>query len=206
MYIPSHFAEADAASIRAIIEQFPLASVVYSANGRLEMHQIPLIFARDNQLIGHIALQNNLHQLVAGDEVLIVFHAQDSYISPNWYPSKFEHHQRVPTWNYQMVQVRGTVTFSHDNKTKLAVVGKMTKHFEQALNGDQQWKLADLEQATLVRMLENIVALRVDITQIEAKSKLGQDKEPKDFYSVLEQVEQRGLSFMAQQMRAKGAP
>nr|WP_252715412.1 FMN-binding negative transcriptional regulator [Acinetobacter bereziniae] len=26
----------------------------------------------------------------------MIFHAEQSYILPNWYPGKFEHHREVP--------------------------------------------------------------------------------------------------------------
>ncbi len=39
----------------------------------------------------------------------------NGFISPSWYPSKHEHHQQVPTWNYQAAHVRGKIII-HDDK------------------------------------------------------------------------------------------
>ena len=63
---------------------------------------------RAGDLIGHLALANDLHrQLAPGQEVLAVFRAEDGYVSPNWYPSRAEHHRHVPTWNDAVVHCQG---------------------------------------------------------------------------------------------------
>jgi transcriptional regulator len=51
-----------------------------------------------------VALANDMHRLVSdGQEVLVIFRGEDGYVSPNFYPSKAEHHRHVPTWNHQVV-------------------------------------------------------------------------------------------------------
>ena len=40
--------------------------------------------------------------------VLVVFQGPDAYITPSWYETKRETGKVVPTWNYAMVQVRGS--------------------------------------------------------------------------------------------------
>ena len=59
-------------------------------------------------------------QHVRADEpALVIFRAGQGYISPNWYPSKQLHHEQVPTWNYQVVHVHGTLTV-HDDETRIS--------------------------------------------------------------------------------------
>ena len=43
-----------------------------------------------------------------GDEEQIKAAGAEAYVSPSWYPSKHEAHRQVPTWNYELVHVRGT--------------------------------------------------------------------------------------------------
>ena len=57
-----------------------------------------------------------------GAPLLAIFRAGDAYVSPNWYPSKAETHKAVPTWNYQVVQVHGTIRWSHEDKDKRRAV------------------------------------------------------------------------------------
>jgi predicted FMN-binding regulatory protein PaiB len=51
-----------------------------------------------------------------GDEALVIFRADDAYISPNWYPSKHEFHRQVPTWNYRVVHVHGKLYIRDDER------------------------------------------------------------------------------------------
>ncbi len=51
-----------------------------------------------------------------GDEALVIFRADDAYISPNWYPSKHEFHKQVPTWNYRVVHVHGKLVIRDDER------------------------------------------------------------------------------------------
>ena len=75
-------------------------------------------------LIGHIAKANEMHKIVPqSSDVLAIFHAEDAYISPNWYQSKATHHKVVPTWNYQVVHFHGKIEFTNDVKFLRSVVG-----------------------------------------------------------------------------------
>ena len=44
---------------------------------------------------------------IAAREVLVVFQAVDTYVTPSWYATKREHGKVVPTWNYAIVHAWG---------------------------------------------------------------------------------------------------
>ena len=135
--------------------------------------------------MGHIANANPLHSLFPdGTDVIAIFTAEDSYISPNWYPSKAETHRQVPTWNYQVVHMKGRMRFDHSNRAKLAAVGALTKRFETQYSGENEWKITDAPKDYIAQMLENIVACEIEVKTILAKSKLSQNKTATDFDSV----------------------
>ncbi|MEF9605514.1 FMN-binding negative transcriptional regulator [Paracoccus sp. PXZ] len=124
MYIPPHFHEIDPREIAALIEAAPLACIVAQTSEGLIANHVPLLAAPDGTLIGHVALANDMHRLIAeGQEVLAIFRGENGYVSPNFYPSKPEHHRHVPTWNYQVVHVYGGISFQHDERAKRAAVG-----------------------------------------------------------------------------------
>ena len=200
MYTPAHFHETDADAIEALIEAFPLAALVAQSPEGLVANHLPLL--RDGEaLVGHIALANDLHRLLDdGSEILAIFRGEDSYISPNWYPTKAETHKAVPTWNYQVVHVHGHISFRHDRKTKLAVVGRLTKRHEEAENGAAGWRMADAPKDYLDMMLDNIVAFRIEIARVLAKSKLSQNRTDADFNAVTEQMAGRGKAGLAARM------
>jgi transcriptional regulator len=204
MYTPAHFHETDAAAIEALIEAYPLAALVVQTPEGLVANHLPLLRERD-ALVGHIALANDLHRLLdEGAEVLAIFRGEDRYISPNWYPTKAETHKAVPTWNYQVVHVHGRISFQHDSKTKLAVVGRLTKRHEEAVNGTAGWRMADAPKDYLDMMLENIVAFRIEIARVLAKSKLNQNRADADFNAVAEQMAGRGKAGLAARMKELG--
>ena len=46
------------------------------------------------RLLAHVARANPLwKETKDGDEVLVIFRAEDVYVSPNWYPSKHDFHK-----------------------------------------------------------------------------------------------------------------
>src|SRR6056300_844903 len=125
MYLPPHFEETDPSQVYELIDKFPLAILVAQTEQGLVANHVPLMLQGKHELLGHLALNNDLHQLLpSGKEILAIFRGEDAYISPNWYPTKPIHHRHVPTWNYQVVHVYGTIHYQDDDKSKLAVVGK----------------------------------------------------------------------------------
>ena len=147
MYLPAHFEDTDSEAIAGLIAAFPLAAIICVHGEEIIANHIPLMMTDASELVGHIAKANTLHELIEdGARMLAIFRAEDAYISPNWYPTKQQTHRHVPTWNYQTVHVRGRVTFSHEHKDKLAVVGKLTKSQELQASGDRAWKMSDAPQ------------------------------------------------------------
>src|SRR5918992_3648078 len=101
MYLPEHFKEIGEAEIASVIRAAPLACIVAHTEAGLIANHLPLLVASDGALVGHVALANDMHRLIAdGQEVLAIFRGEHGYVSPNFYPSKPEHHRHVPTWNY----------------------------------------------------------------------------------------------------------
>ena len=201
MYLPAHFSESDRQEITALIDSHPLAALIVATEGGLVANHIPLLRDGDTSLIGHIAFANDLHRLVPeGASVLAIFGGEDSYVSPNWYPGKSAHHRVVPTWNYQVVHVHGRIGFQHDEKSKRAVVGRLTTRFERGLNGDAAWKMADAPADFMKDQLNAIVGLTIEIDRIEAKSKLSQNRTLEDFEAVTAELGRHGRNDLARRM------
>ena len=200
MYTPAHF-QACTDDAYELIRSHPLGALVHVHAGGLDANHLPweLDTAADStRLIGHIARANPLAgQLQDGAQVLVIFRAEDAYISPNWYPSKHATHQQVPTWNYRVVHVHGTVRLHDDKKWVLGAVGKLTRTHEQRTqaalpHAAGAWKIKDAEAAYLERQLANIVGIEVLIDRIEAKFKLSQNRTREDRTSAATQVAAAG--------------
>jgi transcriptional regulator len=204
MYIPPHFQEISADEIRAVIEEAPLACVVAQTAEGLIANHIPLLASPDGTLIGHVALANDMHRLIAdGQDVLTIFRGDDAYVSPNFYPSKGEHHRHVPTWNYQVVHVYGQIAFQHDEHAKRAAVGLLTRTQERRLNGKDAWRMADAPPDFIEQMIGNIVAFRIKVQRTLAKSKLSQNRDERDYLGAISGLRASGHDALAQRMEER---
>lgn len=204
VYIPPHFQEIEPAQIRDVIDTAPLACIVAQTESGLIANHIPLLAAPDGSLIGHVALANDMHRLIdEGQQVLAIFRGEDAYISPNFYPSKPEHHRHVPTWNYQVVHVYGSIAFQHDDHSKRAAVSLLTRNHERKVNGANAWRMADAPADYIQQMLGGIVAFRITVARTLAKSKLSQNREQRDYLGAISGLYESGHSALAQRMESR---
>lgn len=201
MYTPAHFQASDADAFH-LIRTHPLGALMHVHANGLDANHIPWELETPDQaparLIGHIARANPLcAQLQDGTQVLVIFQAEQGYISPNWYPSKHEHHKLVPTWNYRVVHIHGTVRLHDDKKWVLAAIGKLTRTHEQRTHhalphAAGPWKIKDTPPEHLESLLANIVGIEIAVQRIEAKFKLSQNRSQADMHSAATQVSAAG--------------
>ena len=201
MYTPTHF-QASTEDAYALLHAHPLGALVHLHAGGLDANHLPWLLETPNdgpaRLIGHIARANPLTtQLQNGAQILVIFKAEDGYISPNWYPSKHATHQQVPTWNYRVVHVHGRVCLHDDRKWVLGAVGKLTRMHEAHTqiahpHTAGAWKIKDAEPTYLEQQLGNIVGVEVVIDRVEAKFKLSQNRSADDRTHAARQVTEAG--------------
>ena len=202
MYLPDHFRETDEAAVIATITEHPLAVLVAHTAAGLVANHLPLLRLGNDRLVGHVAKANDVHETAAdGSEVLAIFRADDAYVSPQWYPTKRDHHRHVPTWNYQVVHVHGTITFQHDDRSKRAAVGRLTKAMETRAHTDGGWAMADAPADYLAEMLAAIVAFEIRIDRVVAKTKASQNRETVDRNAAADAVAAQGHDTLARTMR-----
>lgn len=203
MYLPEHFKEIDPQEVAAVIAAAPLGCVVANTAEGLIANHMPILLDKRGDLVGHIALANDMHRLIAeGQEVLVIFRGVDGYVSPNFYPSKAERHKQVPTWNYQVVHMHGTISFQHDESSKRAAVGLLTREHERRLNGEKAWRMADAPADYMTDMLGKIVGFRIAVTRTIAKSKLSQNRDARDFEGAVDGLKSSGQDELAARMAA----
>lgn len=129
---------------------------------------------------------------------MVVFQAGDAYISPNWYPSKHEQHRQVPTWNYRVVHAYGKVTIRDDERYVRGVVARLTRTHEASQ--PEPWKMSDAPKDYLELMLKAIVGIEIEITKLQGKSKLGQNKERRDILGAADGLSKSGHQTIANAM------
>lgn len=192
-YLPPYFCEDDPERLKALIDGHPLATLVASTPDGLQAHHLPLLLdarhGNHGTLIGHVARNNMLWRDAADSDVLVIFQAADAYITPNWYPTKQETHEVVPTWNYAVVHAWGPLIVHDDEKWTRGAVGRLTQAMERT--NDPSWKMGDAPQEYLRGMLENIVGIEVPIRRIVGKWKASQNRTDADRHGAIDGLRER---------------
>ncbi len=206
MYVPTAFAEDRSEVVAAFIEAHPMAQLVTMTDDGLVATPLPMLYepVADGlgSLVGHVARANR-HWANASPEVeaLAIFTGANAYISPNWYPSKAEHGKVVPTWNYETVHVRGRFIVHDEAEWKRALVTRLTERHESRF--DAPWAVADAPPDYIETMLKAIVGIEIEVTSIQAKRKLSQNRPEPDVAGVIAGLTELGgdSACVAQAMR-----
>lgn len=179
MYRPKQFEQNDPESMLDFMRANTFASLVSNGANGLNAEHIPFLVRTNSEsktvLCAHIAKANPLWKsLKNGDSVLVLFQGSNSYISPNWYPSKQTNSRVVPTWNYTAVHVKGEIEFIHDSKWLLSLLNDLTGAQEQTQ--DQPWKVSDAPEKFIERQLSAIVGIEIMVNDLSGKFKLSQNQ------------------------------
>ncbi len=189
MYIPKINRIEDIGEIISFIDRFSFGILLSRNNGRLIGTHIPIISNRNPQnltLYAHMSLANKQWKEIEGQEVLLVFSEPHAYISTSNYVKE----ESVPTWNYMSIHIYGTVTIIHSENEILEVIELTMMKYEPAYMN--KWrKLADEFKN---RMLKGIVTFRVEITEIEGKAKLSQNKSQQEKENIIGSLLKSNLS------------
>ena len=206
MYQPAHFIEDDLSVLHALIREFPLGLLITIEDGLPVANAIPfLIYDNDGKglLRCHVARANPQWQhLKDGAKALVVFQGPQAYVTPSWYAAKKEHGKVVPTWNYAMVQVRGSATIHDDPEWLQAQITALTQTHE----GSRQapWAVSDAPERYIEMQKRAIVGIEISIEDIRGKWKMSQNRADADIAGVAEGYETGGDSAMAEIVRRYG--
>jgi len=202
MYLPKHFEQTDPAALAALMHEHPLATLVVATPDGPTADLVPLEFHANvgpqGTLRGHVARANPLWRH-AGAAALAVFQGPQAYVSPNGYPSKREHGKVVPTWNYTMVQARGTLRAVEDAAWLHALVGRLTARHEASQPAP--WAVSDAPDDYVQQMLLAIVGIEIELTALIGKWKVSQNRSEADRQGVAEAL---GAHPMAALVRSPG--
>lgn len=171
MYIPKHYLMNDKEEILDFIRQYSFATLITVKDNFQEAVHLPFVVDElNNELIlySHFAKANNQWKNIVDNKVLVIFSGPHAYISPKHYESKMN----VPTWNYVSIHVYGNGEIIEDKNESFLVLDKMINSFEKEYNS--QWN--DLSVDYKEKMLNGIVAFKINITDIQSKKKLSQNK------------------------------
>jgi transcriptional regulator len=174
MYTPKHFILDDPAQQQALMADYPFAQLItVDGDGLPHATYLPMLYS-DGRLEIHMAKSNPQWQhFQSGREVLCAFKGEHGYISPSWYTGA----PNVPTWNYVVLHVYGKPRVIEDAGEKKATMARLVDAMEAGF--DEPWRM-ELPQKYERGMLSGIVAAEIEITRMEGKAKLSQNRKPDD--------------------------
>ena len=171
MYAPPYNQNPDSPDVLAFMRANNFAVLVTGTGGALHGSHLPVLIeerAGGWVIVGHMAKNNPQWEQFFDDEVMVVFHGAHAYVSPRWYAEK----ERVPTWNYAAVHAYGKVRGLHEPEQKRAAVAALVAYH------DPQWlpEYEKLGAGYMQGMLEGIVAFEIEVTRLETRWKLSQNR------------------------------
>lgn len=174
MYIPKAFRETRPEVLQALIRQYSFGILVSQQTGEPFASHLPLLLdtgrGPQGTLLGHMARANpQWRDLQDGAEVLAIFPGPHAYISPSWYQTRLS----VPTWNYVAIHAYGISRVVEDPTALRAIIETMVRTYESGL--DPPWDMP-LPDDFVTQMMKGIIGFEIEITRLEGKLKLGQNR------------------------------
>jgi transcriptional regulator len=171
VYSPSYNRLEDRAELLGFMRANSFAVLVTGTGGTLHASHLPLTVHERSEKICldmHMARNNPQWQEFFDDEAMVVFSGPHAYVSPRWY----EEQERVPTWNYAAVHAYGIPRIVEDSSKKHASQRRLVETL------DPQWlpKFDALRPEYVTRMLDGIVNFEIEVTRLETRWKLSQNR------------------------------
>ena len=194
MYCPEPFAETRPEILRALIQRYPLATLVSMGANGLEANPIPLYLVPGEGpqpvLQGHVARANPLwREVPSNSEVLVIFQGPQHYISPSWYATKVETGKVVPTWNYAVVQAYGPLQVRDDPDWVRQQIVALTAQQESGFT--LPWQVDDAPQDFTERLIRQVVGIEIPVSRWMGKWKVSQNQPVGNRDSVVAHLEQQ---------------
>ncbi len=188
MYIPSINLLKQDDEIWRFMRENPFAIIASELNDEIIATHLPVEIENDiagNNLIRtHMAKANPQWKSFSEEkEILVIFSGPHTYISSSWYD-----HVNVPTWNYIAIHVYGKPKILGRDET-LGVLDRLTKHYEQF--SKQPFDMSQLSEQFIESHLKALVAFEISIERIDAKHKLSQNRNEKNYDLILDRLGER---------------
>ncbi|SDA74615.1 FMN-binding negative transcriptional regulator [Mesorhizobium qingshengii] len=194
MYEPPQFKETRTDILHELIRAHPLGLLICNGAEGPVANSIPFLLDADvppnGRLRAHLARANPQWRLLADNPaspVLIVFQGSDAYVTPSWYETKRETGKVVPTWNYAIVQVRGTVKVMDDQDWLARQIADLTASQEGAR--EAPWAVTDAPAPFIQSQIKGIIGLEIEINEIHGKWKVSQNRPVADRAGVAQGLE-----------------
>ena len=177
MYIPAQFLQQDVDVALKLIAAEPFGMLISTVEGMPVVSHIPFVIAESEPelvLVAHLAKANPHWRTLDGVRATAVFRGPHGYISPSYYTDP---KHNVPTWNYEVVHCSGKVNIAPESE-KITILKRLVDAMEDGLPAP--WNLDAMDVAYRDGLMGAIVAFTLRVDQLQAKFKLGQNRDAAD--------------------------
>jgi transcriptional regulator len=183
MYTPEHFRVDDRDTLHAFMRQHSFATIVTHDGKTPHATHMPVLLDPDRgengTLVSHMARANpQWKHCESGQEVLVVFSGPHAYVSPAWYATS----PAVPTWNYTAVHAYGVPRLIIDHDRFAQMLHDLVEFYESGR--EQRWD-GEMPAEFRDRLMHGIVGIEIEITRLEGKFKLSQNRPLEDQQRVI---------------------
>jgi transcriptional regulator len=197
MYLTPHFREERLEVQHALIRAHPLGTLITRTAEGLIANAVPFLIdaaaSTKGTLKAHIARANSQwRDFDPTHDALVIFQGVQSYITPSWYATKRQTGQVVPTWNYVVVQVYGTMVIHDDPEWLSEQIERLTG--TQELKRAKPWAVSDAPEEFIRQQITAIVGIEIPISRIEGKWKVSQNRPLADREGVVDGLTEMGDS------------
>ena len=180
MYIPKAFQEDDIAVLHAFMQENSFAALITQQDDTLLANHFPFLLDVERGPYGtlraHMARANPQWRTFDGTkEALIIFQGPHTYVSPSWYRDEVA--LSVPTWNYSVVHAYGLPHLIEED-TELYNILQATVQANEA-HFEKPWTF-QMPDEHLQNKMQAIIGFEVQITRLEGKFKLSQNRSEGD--------------------------
>ena len=193
MYIPKAFREDDISKLYNFIQAHSFATLVTQHESIPFATHLPFLLDAERGpngiLLAHMARANpQWHDFASAQEVLVIFQGPHTYISPSWYEVELS----VPTWNYAVVHAYGLPHLIEDGEELYKLLKTLIQTHEA--NFEMPWPF-QLPDDYLQKMMRGIVGFEIEITRLEGKLKLSQNRTEAERENVITSLQESSYTL-----------
>ncbi|MGN6637265.1 MAG: FMN-binding negative transcriptional regulator [Mucilaginibacter sp.] len=184
MYIPSFNNFSNGQEIIAFMQRYSFATIVITIDDKPEATHLPFLVKEENGKVilqSHFAKANPQSKQLLDKTSLVIFTEPHAYISP----SNYEKETNVPTWNYIAVHAYGQAKLLESIEEKTELLKHTIETFEAGYF--QQWQ--NLPEDYKSKMMNGIAAFEIEVTDLQAKKKLSQNRTDKEQENIIHSFE-----------------
>ena len=188
MFVPKINTWNDDAAIKNFIKENGFGILILmDKNGVPQATHIPILLEQNETgisvLRGHVSRANPAAKLIGeAEQALVIFHGAHSYVSSSWYEK-----ENVSTWNYTAVHIYGKIRpLTHEEL--LENVTHLTEKYESAMQQPRQ--VASMSHEMVHKEMRGIVGFEMSLDDVQAKRKLSQNRNDRDYVNVVNELEQ----------------